>query len=156
MGEGLGDWVKRRKGLHSISWPLQNSHGDVKYSVGNISNNIVITMYGARSVLNLWWGSLCKLHKFLTTMEYTCNYYNIEYQLYLKNTVTWSFRFCFFSHFQRILLHSKIRNCFLTFSFSSMFLCLSSHLNLSIIWKLFWCVCISRAQLYFLPNNDSN
>ena len=28
---------------------------DVKYSIGNIVNNIVITMYGARWVLELSW-----------------------------------------------------------------------------------------------------
>lgn len=29
---------------------LQNSHGDVKESIGDIDNNIVITMYGARRI----------------------------------------------------------------------------------------------------------
>ena len=30
----------------------KNSHGDVKYSIGNIVNNTVITMDGARWVLD--------------------------------------------------------------------------------------------------------
>ena len=43
MGGGFGGWVKKEKGLRSANL-LQNSHGDVKYSIGNIVNNIVITM----------------------------------------------------------------------------------------------------------------
>ena len=37
---GLGE---RGEGLRSINWQLQNSHGAVKYSTGNIVSNIVIT-----------------------------------------------------------------------------------------------------------------
>ena len=48
----LGDWVKKLQGL-STNWQLQNSHEDVKYSVGNTVNNIVITMHGARLVLEI-------------------------------------------------------------------------------------------------------
>ena len=40
------------------------SHGDVKHNTGNIANNI-ITMYGARWVLELSVGSLCNLYKCL-------------------------------------------------------------------------------------------
>ena len=36
--------MKKVKGLRSTNWQLQNSHGDVKYSIGNIVNNVVITM----------------------------------------------------------------------------------------------------------------
>ena len=39
--------MKKVKGLRSTSWQLQNSHRDIKYSIGNIVNNIVITMSGA-------------------------------------------------------------------------------------------------------------
>ena len=42
--------VKKMKGLRSTNWLLQNSHGDVKYSIGNIVSNIVITIYGVRWV----------------------------------------------------------------------------------------------------------
>ena len=42
MGEGLGDWEKKVKGLRRTNWKLQNSHRDVKYSTGNRVNNIVI------------------------------------------------------------------------------------------------------------------
>ena len=38
----LGDWVKKVKGLRSTDWQLQNTHRDVKYSIGNIVNNIII------------------------------------------------------------------------------------------------------------------
>lgn len=34
--------------------PLQNSHEDVKYNIENMVNNIVIIMYGARWVPDLW------------------------------------------------------------------------------------------------------
>ena len=42
--------MKKVKGLRSTHWQLQNSHRNVKYSMGNIVNNIVITMCGARWV----------------------------------------------------------------------------------------------------------
>lgn len=43
----MGEKVKRLRSTN------KNSHGDVKYSVGNIVNNIVISMYGVRRVLDL-------------------------------------------------------------------------------------------------------
>ena len=48
MGGGLGGWVKMGQGLRSANWMLQNSHGDVKHSLGNVVSNIVITMYDVR------------------------------------------------------------------------------------------------------------
>ena len=45
--------MENLKGLRSTNRKLQNSHRDVKYSTGNIINDIVITMYGARWVLEL-------------------------------------------------------------------------------------------------------
>ena len=44
---GAWGWVKKVKGLDRANWLLQNSHGDVKYSIWSIVNNILITMYGA-------------------------------------------------------------------------------------------------------------
>ena len=35
-GAGLGDWAKEVKGLRSTDGKLQNSHRDVKYSIGNV------------------------------------------------------------------------------------------------------------------------
>ena len=49
----MGDWVKMVKGLRSTDWWLQNSHRDVKYSIGSTVNNIVITAYGAKWVLEV-------------------------------------------------------------------------------------------------------
>lgn len=43
-----GGWVKTGKGLRSTFWQLQNSHGDVNYSTGNIVSNGVITVHGVR------------------------------------------------------------------------------------------------------------
>lgn len=46
--------MKRRKGIRTTNWLLQNSHGDVlKCSIGNIIKNIIITMYGVGWVLDL-------------------------------------------------------------------------------------------------------
>ena len=59
------------KGL-STDWLLQNGHESVKYSVGNIVSDIVITMYGVRWVLELG-RSLSELCKCLTPMPYTCS-----------------------------------------------------------------------------------
>ena len=66
-GHWGGGWVKKVKGLRRTNWQLQNSHRDGKYSIGNIVNNIVITMYSARCVLNLLGRSLHKLYECLTT-----------------------------------------------------------------------------------------
>ena len=55
---GLGGWVKKVKELRSTDWWLQNSHGDVKYSIGNIVNSTVITTYGASWVLEKSWGTV--------------------------------------------------------------------------------------------------
>lgn len=48
------------KGLTSTDWQLRNNHGDVNYSVGNIDDDIVITMYGARWILEISGGTLMK------------------------------------------------------------------------------------------------
>ena len=42
--KGFVAWVKKVKGSRSANRQLQNSHGDVKYSRGNVANNIVMTM----------------------------------------------------------------------------------------------------------------
>ena len=45
-----GGWGRdeKVKGIRSTNWQLQNSHGDVKYGIGNTVNNIAITMYDVR------------------------------------------------------------------------------------------------------------
>ena len=50
---GLAEWAKKVNGLRNTYLLLQNSHADVKYSIGNIINNILITMHGVRQVLDL-------------------------------------------------------------------------------------------------------
>ena len=50
----FGEWVKKLKRLRSTNGQLENSHGDVKCSLGNIVDNVVKTIYGARWVLDLW------------------------------------------------------------------------------------------------------
>ena len=45
--------------------------GHVKYSIGNTVNNMVITVYGIRWIVDLSGGSLRKLYKCLTTILYT-------------------------------------------------------------------------------------
>ena len=72
-GEQLGRRVEKGKGLRSINWELQNSHRDVKYSIGNVVNNIVITMDGARWVLEILRGTLNEEYDFLTTILYSGN-----------------------------------------------------------------------------------
>ena len=41
------------KGLRSTNWQLHDSHGEVKYNVGDVVNNNVITMYGVTWELDL-------------------------------------------------------------------------------------------------------
>ena len=45
LPEGKGGCVKQVEGLRSTNWQLQNSHGDVKYRLGFIINNTVITVW---------------------------------------------------------------------------------------------------------------
>ena len=59
------------KGLRSTNWQSQSFCEDVKYSIGNIVNNIVTTMYGARWVVEISGGTLCKVHDCLATVLYT-------------------------------------------------------------------------------------
>ena len=72
-GRGLGNGMKKEKGWRSTDGQWQNSHGDVKCGIGNIVNNTVIATYGAKWVLDLLGGPLCKVHDYLTTILYTWN-----------------------------------------------------------------------------------
>ena len=38
----MGHWVKKVKRLRYTNWQLQNSHEDVKYSIRNVVNDIVM------------------------------------------------------------------------------------------------------------------
>ena len=68
--EGLVIGWKMVKGLISTNRQLQNSHWDVNYSTGNIVNYIVVTMYGARWILELLRGTLSKVYDCLTATLY--------------------------------------------------------------------------------------
>ena len=54
--------MKKVKGLRSTNWLLRHSHGDVKYSLENIVNNILIIMHGVKWVLDLLGWLLSKLY----------------------------------------------------------------------------------------------
>ena len=51
MGEGWGI-SENNEGI-KYKQEVKNSHGNVKYSIGNTVNDVVITLYGARWVLEL-------------------------------------------------------------------------------------------------------
>ena len=61
-GRGAGGISGKDEEIKKYKWKLQNSQRDVKYSIGNIVNNILITMYGVRWIQDLLGGSLSKLH----------------------------------------------------------------------------------------------
>ena len=63
--------MKKVKEIRSKNWYVQNRHGEVKYNGRNMANNIVITMYGARWVLEILGGTHCKVYNSLNTMLYT-------------------------------------------------------------------------------------
>ena len=50
MGEVVVRWVKWVKGIKKYKLPVIKSHRDAKYSIENIVDNIVMTMYGVRWV----------------------------------------------------------------------------------------------------------
>ena len=57
--------MKNQKGITSTNWQLQNNHGDEMYSIEDIIDNIIISMYGAGWVLDLSKGLFPKLYKYL-------------------------------------------------------------------------------------------
>lgn len=48
----FGEMGEKGKEVEYTNWYLQNSHRDVKYSIWNTAN-IIVTMYGAKWVLDL-------------------------------------------------------------------------------------------------------
>ena len=70
------------KGLRTTEWQLQHSHEGVKYSTGNIVNNIVVTVCGAMWVLEIL-GSLCKVYDCLLSVHLK----RIQNTLKVKNTI---------------------------------------------------------------------
>ena len=53
-GREVGGIGEKVEGIEKCNLVVQNSHGDVRYSIGNIANNIVITVYDASGVLDIW------------------------------------------------------------------------------------------------------
>ena len=52
-GEADGERSEKCEGINKYKLAVLNGHRDVKYSTGNRVNKIVITIYGARCVLEL-------------------------------------------------------------------------------------------------------
>ena len=66
--EGLGE---KGEEIEKYKLVVTNQSQGHKYGIRNIVNNIVITMYGARQVLEISRESLSKVYDCLTTMLYT-------------------------------------------------------------------------------------
>ena len=49
----VGEIGKKVEGIKKYKLVVTNSHRDVKYSIRNTVNNILITMYGVRWILDL-------------------------------------------------------------------------------------------------------
>lgn len=49
--------MEKVEALGSTMWQLQSSHEDIKYRIGNLVNNIEITVYCVRWVLDSWGGT---------------------------------------------------------------------------------------------------
>ena len=45
IGGGVEPRGEKVMGLNSMNWSLQNTHGDIKYSIENTVNNILITVW---------------------------------------------------------------------------------------------------------------
>ena len=70
VGE-VGVMGEKGEGIQMYQMPVTKSHGDIKYILGNIVNNILTTTCGVRCVLELPGRSLCEIHKCLITVLYT-------------------------------------------------------------------------------------
>ena len=67
----MGGWFgvcEKGEGITKYKLAVTEYHRDLEYSLGNIVNNVDITMYVARWVLDPLRGSLSKLYECLTTM----------------------------------------------------------------------------------------
>ena len=50
----VGETCKKGEGIKKYKLVVTEGHGDVMYSVGNVVNDNVITMYGVRWVLDFF------------------------------------------------------------------------------------------------------
>ena len=69
--EGFGGLGIKGEGTKKYKLTVVSSQGNIKNSIRNMDNNIIMTIYGIRWVLGLSEQSLCRLYKCLTTMLYT-------------------------------------------------------------------------------------
>ena len=70
-GQGCWGLDENGEGIKKHKWVvLQNSHRDVDCRVGNLDNNVA-TLHGARWVLEIKGGTLCKVCDRLATVLYT-------------------------------------------------------------------------------------
>ena len=69
-GGGLEEWVTKVSGLRSADWQLTKQSWECKVQHKKYSQYIVITIHGARWVLEMSGGTLCKVYNCLTTLLY--------------------------------------------------------------------------------------
>ena len=85
-----GSWGRGEKGTElEVLTGSHRIHRGVKYSRENTVNHITITLYGARWVLKISGGSLCKVYDRLTTMLCTSN----SYKIMLCANCNWKIKF---------------------------------------------------------------
>ena len=65
-GVGLGGLGERGEGIKKDKLVVKKCHGNVSINTGNVVSTI-ITMYGARCVLEILRGTLCKVYYCPTT-----------------------------------------------------------------------------------------
>lgn len=68
-GRSVGGLRGESEGIKTYKL-VQNRNGDVKYNTGNTVNNIEITTYAARWLLEALGATLDEGHDFLTTLLY--------------------------------------------------------------------------------------
>ena len=67
-GKGVGEMGGKGEQIKKYKLVITKQSWDVKFSIKNIVNDIVITVDDARSVLALSGESLCKLYNCMTTI----------------------------------------------------------------------------------------
>ena len=79
----VGGLVARDEGIEKYKLVVTDSHGGVKYSTGNTVSSVVIIVYSARWVLEIWGRKLYRVYDCRTTkhvhLELIQN--NIEHKL---------------------------------------------------------------------------
>ena len=76
-GEGFGELGEKGEGIKKYKLIVTKQSWVCKVQLGNIVNDIVITVRGARWALEISRGPLCKVYDCLTIMLNTWNRYKI-------------------------------------------------------------------------------